>query len=538
MKKLATTCMPLLMTGLLMVGLAALAPRAKAMTCNVPGDHATIQAAVNAFSCDIINVAAGAFNENVIITRDIVIVGAGPSLTTVNGGGSGSVFDISAAIEVTITEMTITNGDGAFGGGVKVVDSTVLLDNVHILRNVAAQSGGGVYNYNGHVTIFNSEIIGNHAEIVNGGGIYQAYIMATLRLSNTLIAENGSPNDGGGIYNSGGQVTIYNADIQNNTARRWGGGIENMEGQLTLQASQILSNTALVRGGGLDNTGMLTFTNGVIAYNRAISPTIPNPTGRGGGINNSLPGTAVFENVTIAHNRTAVSGGGIWNESQLTLWHTAVDDNSASSGFGVGGGILNGAGAALDIHNSTISRNNIIASGGGIHNAGTLTMTNSTVSGNHANGGGGLYNLESALVQFSTFSENGAIAGAGGNMNGASGTISLTHTIITDFDGGANCLFAGNTIRSFDYNLASDATCHLNQANDQPSTDPLLGPLQNNGGPTETHALMSGSPAIDAGDNAACPATDQRGYGRPFGLTCDPGAYEYGFLIYLPAILR
>ncbi|MCL4265037.1 MAG: hypothetical protein KJ069_17605 [Anaerolineae bacterium] len=536
MKKFTRLIIPFLMTTIFWAGFFALTPQASAMTCAVPGDYATIQTAVNTFACDVINVAAGTFHENVAITRDVTIHGLGPGATTVNGGAAGSVFDISAAIVVTITDMTITNGAGPFGGGVKVVDSTVILDNVQILRNVANQSGGGIYNFNGYVTVLNGEIVSNDAEIVNGGGIYQAFTGAALHISNTLISENGSPNDGGGIYNSGGQVTIQNAHIQDNITQRYGGGVENSAGHLTVENSQIVSNTALIRGGGIDNTGLLTVTNSAISYNQAISPTIPNPIGNGGGVSNFLPGTAVFEHVTIAHNHTALSGGGIWNDSQLTIQRTAVDDNSASSGFGTGGGIINSTGAVLEIIESTISRNTVIASGGGIQNAGTLTMTNSTVSGNHANGGGGLYNQNVAFIQFSTLSENGALAG--GNLNGAAGTISMTHTIIADFDGGANCFWAAATIVSLDYNIASDASCPLSQANDLPNTDALLGPLQDNDGPTETHALLSGSPAIDSSDNTVCPATDQRGYGRPFGPTCDRGAYEYGFYIYLPVVVR
>ncbi len=536
MKKYILTLMPFLMATLVMAGFATLVPQAKALTCAVPDDYATIQTAVNDFSCDVINVAIGTFNENVMITRDLVIHGMGVGATTVNGGGSGSVFDISAAIVVTITDMTITNGDAPFGGGVKVVDSTVILDNVHILRNVAGQSGGGIYNFNGHVTVLNSEIVSNDAEIVHGGGIYQAFTGATLHISNTLIAENYSPGDGGGIYNSGGYVAIHDVHMNDNSTQRFGGGIENSAGQLTVQNSQILSNTALVRGGGIDNTGLLTVTHSTISYNEALSPTIPNATGQGGGISNVLSGTAVLDNVVIAHNHTAVSGAGIWNDSQLSMWRTAVDGNSASSGFGTGGGIVNSSGATLQVIESTISRNAVIASGGGIQNAGTLTITNSTISGNHANGGGGLYNQDTAFIEFSTLSENGALAG--GNLNGAAGTISMTHTLIADFDGGANCFWAAATIVSLDYNIASDDSCPLSQANDLPNTDVLLGPLQDNDGPTETHALLSGSPAIDAGDLAACPTTDQRGYGRPFGPTCDRGAYENGFYIYLPFITR
>ena len=105
------------------------------------------------------------------------------------------------------------------------------------------------------------------------------------------------------------------------------------------------------------------------------------------------------------------------------------------------------------------------------------------------------------------------------------GSLTLVNTIISGntSSSGNNC---SGAITSQGHNLASDGTCVLVATGDLSGMDPLLGPLQNNGGSTQTHALLSGSPAIDAGDNKVCPAADQRGVARPQGATCDIGAYE------------
>lgn len=533
MKKLCLVLLPLGLPVFILSLFTLLTPTTYALTCTVPGDHATIQAAVNDFSCDSVEVGAGTFNENISITRAIIINGSGIGSTTIDGGGLDSVFDISAAIDVHLQNMTIMNGAGDFGGGVKIVDSTVTIDSVHIQRNVANQSGGGIYNNDGTLYVYNSEISSNEAEIVNGGGIYQAFALASTTVSNTTILENRSPFDGGGIYSSGGWLQIVNSTIQGNDAQRYGGGVSNNNGQATIQASQFLSNTAVIRGGAIENSGWLTVSYSTLNYNRAISLTAM--VGRGGAINNSA--TAVIDNSTLAYNQSFSAGGGIWNNAITQLSRTTVANNSASSGTGTGGGIHNSIDADLTLDQSTISNNTVINSGGGLHNLGTITMTNSTVSGNHANGGGGLYNLEISLIQFSTFSENGAIQG--GNLYGASETISLTHNLIVNFDGGANCFFGGSNIVSLGYNLDDDGSCNLSETGDQSDVaDELIGPLANNGGPTLTHALLPGSPAIDAGSEIDCVDEDQRGNGRPFGSSCDIGAFEFGYFIYLPTVIR
>ena len=150
-----------------------------------------------------------------------------------------------------------------------------------------------------------------------------------------------------------------------------------------------------------------------------------------------------------------------------------------------------------------------VAQGGGLFNSGTLTLTNSTVSGN-------------------TVSCSGSCTAAGSGL-WSQGTATLTATIIAKQLLGSDCFaFFFTSITSNGFNLDSDNTCNLTGTGDQPGvTNPLLGPLANNGGPTQTQALLTGSPAIDA-VTSGCPppATDQRGVSRPQGPHCDIGAYE------------
>ncbi|MGH2523235.1 MAG: choice-of-anchor Q domain-containing protein [Anaerolineales bacterium] len=219
-------------------------------------------------------------------------------------------------------------------------------------------------------------------------------------------------------------------------------------------------------------------------------------------------------------------GGGILSTGTLTLTHSTLSGNRSASGAA-----LNNSGAATLI-NSTLSGNSVSKNGGAIRNTGTLNLNNVTITANTAdrngNGtgdGGGIYNLGGA-VNF----ENTIIAGNSDNSTSAphhpdcSGTLnSQGHNLVGDDTG---CSFTSTT-----GDQRGTASSPLN---------PLLGPLQDNGGPTFTHALLAGSPAIDTGNPAACAdslgnalTTDQRGFARPVdgdnnsSSICDMGAYEY-----------
>jgi predicted outer membrane repeat protein len=221
----------------------------------------------------------------------------------------------------------------------------------------------------------------------------------------------------------------------------------------------------------------------------------------GGGlyIDNSLGSpTATINNVTISGNTASLTGGGIDNHAIAILTNVTFSSNSAS----IGGGMY--AGGNVTLTNVTFSGNSATSSGGGLATSGSGTLTNVTISGNSASSGAaGIEKRDSHITR-------------------------LTNTLLAG-NSGANC--SGNPfIRNSANNLDDGETCRFGSANGSLSnTDPLLGTLGNYGGPTQTIPLLAGSPAINAGTNTGCPATDQRGVPRPQGKACDIGAFEFVF---------
>ena len=254
----------------------------------------------------------------------------------------------------------------------------------------------------------------------------------------------------------------------------------------------------------------------------------------GGGITNQ--GTLTLENVVVRDN-VAKSGGGIVNEGTLTLIRCTVRDNVAegtSGKRGSGGGIKNVIGA-LTIVDSTISGNEAYGRGGGIKHCclSTLEMVNSTVSGNRCNQeGGGIHVRGIATLTHTTISDNRARSGGGLYIRGTTdyklGIVDLSNTIIAGNAKGGDCVIGDyGTMRTNVNNLVGDGGCSPDL-----SGDAGLARLADNGGETLTHALLPGSPAIDALAAADCPPTaDQRGEPRPVGTAsaearCDVGAFE------------
>jgi len=238
-------------------------------------------------------------------------------------------------------------------------------------------------------------------------------------------------------------------------------------------------------------------------------------------------------------------GGGIYNAGTLTINNSTISDNKTSTrSFSDGGGITNNEGT-LTINNSTISGNTAANNGGGMVNygfSGTVSINNSTISGNTVNlgRGGGIYNKDGTLtISSSTISNNTVTAGSGGGLNNEPpySTATIKNTIVAN-NSAAFTIECAGTITSAGYNLI-EKTANCTIAGDTTGNitgqDPNLGALADNGGPTHTHALQSGSLAIDAGNPAGCTdtdgnalTTDQRGESRPEAAsgTCDIGAYE------------
>ncbi|OGG52876.1 hypothetical protein A2851_04280 [Candidatus Kaiserbacteria bacterium RIFCSPHIGHO2_01_FULL_53_29] len=284
--------------------------------------------------------------------------------------------------------------------------------------------------------------------------------------------------------------------------------------------------TTIIDAGGIDR--VLTVFPGATVFIDSVTVRNGNP-GAGFGAAGILnAGTLTLTNSTVTDNTGDDFGGGLYNTGTLTLTDTTVSDN-VLSGFnasGGGGGIFSSG--TLSLTRSTVSGNSTIGRGGGIYNLDlTATITNSTISGNTALNGGGIFNRDGTVsITHATITGNTASDNGGGIWN-FGGTMTLANTIVSGNTAATLSGDCAGSITSLGHNLASDASCAFAGAGDLNSTDPLLGPLQNNGGETETHALLPGSPAIDAVPLASCTVTtDQRGVARPQGPGCDIGAFE------------
>jgi hypothetical protein len=305
---------------------------------------------------------------------------------------------------------------------------------------------------------------------------------------------------------------VRNNRIVAGSAAGSGGGISN-EGALTLRASQVRGNLATRNAGGIDNIGTAMLTNSSVASNATVD-------GHGGGMSNS--GDLTLVDSTISDNTaTEDGGGGIYNAGRVALSGTTIAGNTGTAN---GGGVYNASTGSVTLANSTISGNSATDMGGGIFNlGGVLSLSFVTVTRNRADGnadefgvGGGISNRALDEVPGMITLKNTILAGnrdtTGDGPDCWGAFASQGHNLIQNsFD----CMFSGAT------------------ADDIVGFDARLGQLADNGGPTRTHALLAGSPAIDAVPHSACINTagnpvpiDQRGVGRPRGAACDTGAYE------------
>ena len=287
--------------------------------------------------------------------------------------------------------------------------------------------------------------------------------------------------------------------------------------------STTVTNNTGDNGGGIyikDAGARLTMTGGSI--------TNHTNDGNGGGIGNER-GDVTLINVDISNN-TSKLGGGVWNkevEATLDVTNSTFSQNTSNDD----GGAIFVEKSTLTVNRATMNGNAAARDGGGLWIKDAIaTLTNVTISGNSAPGdeGGGI-RAEKGIVQLNNVTLTGNSAGSGGGIFVQSDPVILFNTIVANSTSGGNC---SGSITSLGTNLDSANTCALTGTGDLINSNPNLGSLQNNGGLTQTHALSTGSPAIDAGNNTNCPATDQRGVGRPIDgdvdtiAVCDIGAYE------------
>ena len=437
--------------------------------------------------------------SQLVIDKSLRIDGPGSGDLSISGNNVSRVFQISKG-NVSISGLTIRDGNisGNSGGGIHN-SSTLTLTNSTISANTAgggdAPGGGGIFNARGGaLTLTNTTVSGNATGVSDGGGIWSN---GTLTIINSIVSGN-TGIGGGGILNSG-TADLTNSTVSGNSAGSSGGGIFN-QGTLVLTNSTVSGNST-GKGGGIWSNGTLTITNSTITGNTASS--------WGGGIKND-GGTLTLTSSTVSSN-SSFRGGGVYNSSgaELKVMASTIDNNNAA---GDGGGIFGAGGGTIKLTNSTLSGNSAATGGGGVDNAGSLTLVNTTISANTSPGsfgGGGVYNNVPITLVNTIIAAN--TASPGPDCSGPGAFTSLGHNLIGTSDG---CSFTPAT-------------------GDLVNVGPLLGPLQDNGGPTFTHALLPGSPAIDSGDAAVLGTplfltTDQRGEGFPRlqGAHVDIGAYE------------
>jgi CSLREA domain-containing protein len=516
------------------------------------------------------------------ITDSLTITGALSTTTVIDGGALGRVIDVRSG-NVTISGLTVRN---AIRGGIVNGNAGVLT----LTRSMIADNeGSGLYN-SGRAEISDSTFTHNQGGSsieANGGGIFNA---GTMLLKNSAVISN-TAGRGGGIMNSR-ILTISHSLISDNlaaygtTESGYGGGILNDEtgnhSRLFVENSMIVGNRAMAVGGGIYNRNWATLDKGrtykyddaqivntTIADNIAALPDGSSYNSQGGGIAVHEYGYIIIRGSTLRGNMATGVGGGILVFGGATIDQTQIISNTAFSGGGLisagtvtvtnslistnaavrGGGIY--AASHVQITSSAIISNTATGDGGGIYNSGynsdrygtqILTATNSTISGNSAGRhGGGIYNITGTLSLYNaTVTHNTADfdndgMGDGGGVMWASGTVALQNSILgANSDQGGQAGDCAGALISQGYNLIQDTSgCTLTGTTDIVGLPPLLGPLGDNGGPTPTHALLPGSPALDAADPAGCRdsqgtllVTDQRGVARPQGNACDIGAFE------------
>lgn len=510
---------------------------------------------------------------NTITISNNVILDATGVNATISGGNLIRIFNVTSNGSLTATNLTLANGSvtnvgtvdcdgGAIyndAGTVNLVGCALTSNTVHNYFSAGSgypAHGGVIFNNGGAVRLINSIMSGNTAigGVSGATGAAQGY--------------------GGAIYTTNGTLNIFGSSISNNQAASFAGGVY---GGAIYQASGIciISNTTFTTNlayGGSASTG-----NVIPAYGGALAV---------------IAGTAVIDHCVFGGNvvRAGVQvsfagsgfGGAIYSSSTMTLKNSTLCNNQSLPGNvskitaqGTGGAIHNSGSLTLD--SCCIFSNYVIGSagtfsqgvysiagnglGGGIFNAAQLNATNCTIALNTAESGHGYQNPGGGTVK-----TNGNALGAGlfNSVNATSVLVNVTIasnccqptflvgqsslTPIPGFSAGDqlansngivrihNSLLAyagtnGNTFGSITddgFNISSDGSASFSNGSSYNFTDPKLGPLADNGGPTLTMSPLAISPAIDFGDSSGAPNCDQRGRFRPFGDGVDMGAVEYG----------
>jgi uncharacterized delta-60 repeat protein len=521
------------------------------------------------------------------ITTNITLDGTGRSIS-LDGGNAVRHFVVTNGVTLRLINMTLINGkylgaDGqtnepgnpGWGGAIFNSGGTLALTDCKFINNQVSGGNGGVANY---PVTSPYDTSGGPAF---GGAIYSTNgrVFATncLFASNSATGAQGNAN-GVGLYTVPGGAAMGGAVFSTNSVVCMNGVTftNNLAKAGEISGGRPAAGGGLASGGALaDAAGTTALSNCVFVTNQALGATKvarsqdPIPNQKDDNTSGSANGGAVFHDGgtmfitgTLFMNNAATGGGGanrglevviaangnggaLFNQSGgLELRTCAFVFNQANGG--------NGAGISTGFGHFSVGGS---ASGGGIYNLGALTTINCTLAGNSCIGGpgpsdlaesggsafgGGIFNRGGTSLLNVTVAVNSVQAGSSGtdpshltfsyppealgsSISETKGTAMLTNTILFCAPTQTN---VSGTITDGGHNICSDASASFSRGSSRNNLDPFLAPLADNGGLTPTMALLPSSPAVDAGDDSACPPTDQRGVTRPQGLACDIGAFE------------
>ena len=500
----------------------------------------------------------------------IQVTVTGSTISGTTGGTFGGVM-IESGATVTMQDSAVTGSRASDTGAGIRNGGTLTLTNVTVSGNqtTASKGGGGIHNFVtgrltitggsistnsapdnggllnlGDLTMTNVSVLNNSANLAGGaGGVTLQGATPTVRITGGKISNNtgtglrildgGTPqvdgvtfadnsesgldidgsgtklitkatitgNDNVGVVVLGGTLDLRDSTISGNSGTQVGGGVAIVQGATATISNTTISDNHAVNGafgGGIANAGTLTLTDVTVRDNDAAG-------GGGGTINDqdaSGAPTLSLTDVTIDGNQATDGGGGIENNGgNITIRRSAITTNTGTFGGGLKHELPGGSSAQVSLENVTFSANSATVTGGAIAAVSALSLTNVTVAGNSAPGQ------------------------SPGGIATTAGLVTARNTIVGDNRGG-DCATSG-PLASAGHNLFTNQDCGPRLSlGDVVAVSARLGPLANNGGPTQTMAVLVGSPAVDAGDANGCPATDQRGVSRPQGTGCDIGAFE------------
>ncbi|OAV43228.1 T9SS type A sorting domain-containing protein [Lewinella sp. 4G2] len=497
--------------------------------------------------------------------------------------GGGGIFNEGGILMVmNKTQIIFNEATGASGSGGGILNNTggqLTVNRSQLKNNSASRAGGGIEDNSaeeGTVSMVFANLIGNTTGSApgNGGGLHVTG-PGTVDIDGGLILNNTAASEGGGLWNGTGTMTVSRAKIVNNIAMgddatNGGGGIFNLDGgtlmvststrfsgnqatgasgsggaifnsegsSLTVDRSFFNNNSASRAGGAIEDNSQ-SGTTVIISSSNFDGNTTGSAPGNGGAIHITGDGDMEISRSNFTNNTAALEGGALWNGAGLmTVTQTDVLDNEAQGPAldDGGGGVFNNGGA-LVLERSTVSNNSATgsgASGGGVLSiGGSIQVMVSTITGNEAPIGGGVHAIGENVFSSSTIAANNATMSGGGIIVTGESSATLYSNIvaantsagIADLEGDVGSFFSDgfNLIGQDDMGVLAAIDTDTSGVSGAP-IDPMVGPLAQNGGPTQTHNLLCGSPAIDAG-NPSDTDLDQGGRGV-FGGIRDIGAFE------------